>query len=46
MIQVRPPRDNSAPPLNIGVDDIVNGMLLSKTLHSRFGRGMDAFIKV
>lgn len=29
-----------------GIDAIENGILLDKTLHSKFGRGAVAFIKV
>ncbi|KAI0284833.1 hypothetical protein BC826DRAFT_919135 [Russula brevipes] len=39
-LRSRAPRDN------IGIDDIRNGMLLKKELHSELGRGEVAFIKV
>jgi len=46
VIQLRSPRDDSEPPLDVGINDIVNGMLLNKDLHSRLGMGEVAFIKV
>jgi hypothetical protein len=46
VIQLRSPRDNSAPPSNVGIDDIVNGIFLDKVLHSMLGTGEVAFIKV
>ncbi|KAH9966479.1 hypothetical protein BC827DRAFT_668182 [Russula dissimulans] len=45
VIQLRSPRDNSALPSSIGIDDMVNGMFLSKTLHSQLGIGEIAFIR-
>ncbi|KAH9965169.1 hypothetical protein BC827DRAFT_1126222 [Russula dissimulans] len=45
VLQLRFPRDNSAPLSDVGIDNIVNGMLLAKTLHSQLGRGVLAFIK-
>jgi hypothetical protein len=46
VIQLHSPRDDTALPLNIGIDDIVNGMSLSKTLHAYLGKGDVTFIKV
>ncbi|KAH9965165.1 hypothetical protein BC827DRAFT_1126603 [Russula dissimulans] len=45
VVQLRSPRDNSAPLSNIQIDNIVNGVLLTKTLHSQLGKGEIAFIK-
>ena len=46
MIQLRSPGDNSARPSNVGIDDIINGVLLRKDLHVALNKGQVAFIKV